>query len=153
MSSATIRASEAASDEIICFEVGDSLFGLPMNQVQEISRDVEVWPVPHAPREVKGLINLRGRVVTVMDVHSRLEIASTQPHGNGRNIIVRSEGELIALHVDRIVDTLTIARRDVKPAPKDASPTLKDLLSGVYCRESQLVSLLDLEALLAVVDV
>lgn len=150
MSNATTTVlAEQDSEEIVCFEVNQALFGLPMSQVQEICRDVEVWSIPHAPPEIRGLINLRGRVVTVIDVRSRLGLPPGDRVGGGRNVIVRSEGELIALYVDRINDTFRIRREDVKPAPNDAGSSLRRLLSGVYCRDAQVVSLLNPESLLS----
>ena len=90
--------------ELATFYVGDSLCGMDILKVQEINKLLEMTEVPLAPDYVKGILNLRGQIVTVIDLGSKLNLADTDTGSDTRNIIVNSNGEYIGLLVDRIGD-------------------------------------------------
>ena len=99
------------------FYVGDLLLGVDIRQVQEINRQLDVTKVPQAPKCVRGVINLRGEVTTVIDLRTILGIEQAEVTRASRNLIVNSEGESIGLLVDRISDILNLTQR-----PSDSTP-------------------------------
>ena len=98
------KQEENKTVELATFYVGDSLCGMDILKVQEINKLLEMTEVPLAPDYVKGILNLRGQIVTVIDLGNKLDLADTETSGDTRNIIVNSNGEYIGLLVDRIGD-------------------------------------------------
>ena len=95
------------------FYVGDLLLGVNICQVQEINRQLDATKVPHAPKEVHGVINLRGDVATVIDLRTVLGMPPVEDSRNSRTLIVQSHGESIGILVDRISDILTISSEEI----------------------------------------
>ena len=121
------------------------LLGIDIRHVQEINRQLEVTRVPHSPAEVRGVINLRGDVATVIDLRRLLELPPTEVTRESRNLIVNLEGESIGLLVDRISDILTIHEDQIEPSPANVRGIDGRLLTGVHALKSSIVVLLDIE--------
>jgi purine-binding chemotaxis protein CheW len=102
--------------DVVVFELGGQLFGLPASDVRELLRAVAVVPLPRAPAVVKGVFNLRGRVVPVLDVRARFGL----PHGviepADHFIVARAGERLVALHVDRATDLVRLNAADLEAA-------------------------------------
>jgi purine-binding chemotaxis protein CheW len=96
--------------ELATFYVGTSLCGMDILKVQEINKLVEMTVVPQAPDYVMGILNLRGQIVTIIDLGKKLGLSSTEMSPDTRNIIVNSKGEYIGLLVERISDVVTSDR-------------------------------------------
>ena len=103
--------------ELATFYVGDSLCGMDILKVQEINKLLEMTEVPLAPDYVKGILNLRGQIVTVIDLGSKLSLADTETDGDTRNIIVNSNGEYIGLLVHKIGDVERTEEENIEPPP------------------------------------
>lgn len=119
-------------------------FGLDVLAVQEIIRHQEVTGVPLAPGSVSGLINLRGQIVTTLDLRQRLEFP---PRGDGKdpiNIVVRlGSEEPVSLAVDEIGDVVTCEDADFEPAPETVPRIAREMLTGVYKLKDGLLLILD----------
>ncbi len=128
------------------FLLDGHLFGVPVACVQEVLKQQEVTPVPMAPREVSGLINLRGQIVTTIDLRTRLGIAPRPAGSPSVSVVVRAaDGEPVNLVVDRIGDVIE-ADEDALEAPPDTVPAdLRQLVAGICMLESRLMLLLDTE--------
>ena len=140
---------------IVCFvtfEVAGQVFGVPVTKVQDILTPDAIAPVPGGPAEVKGLINLRGKIVTVIDLRTRLGLKHNEgpPGRRGMCVTVESDGESYTLFVDRVGDVVTLPRslREDSPATLDA--LWRDLSDGVYRDGDRLLVVLDVERLLAI---
>ncbi len=131
------------------FYLGDALWGVPIDQIDEINRYVEFTPVPHAPAWVRGVINLRGDVVTVIDLRSVLGLEPIEVAASTRNVIVSSAGEHIGLLVDRIADVVSARSDQVTAPPANVGATDGRFLRGVYPMEHDLLLILDVETVLA----
>lgn len=131
------------------FRVGDLLLGLPVSAVEEVVDVEQVVPVPLAPTEVSGLINLRGRIVVAVDVRESLGLPPP-PEGRSRvHVVVSADGEPASLVVDEMGDVLPVpdtAREDV---PETVAPALRRLVTGAYQLESALLLVLDPDLVLA----
>ena len=97
--------------QLATFYVADMCLALDIGLIQEIIRDVKVTRVPHAPPQVRGVINLRGEVTTVIDLRQVLGLAPLDTTSNTQTLIVRSQGESIGLIVDRVGDICAVERR------------------------------------------
>ena len=102
--------------EVVVFELGGQLFGVPASDVRELLRAVAVAPLPGAPAVVKGVINLRGRVVPVLDVRTRFRIPSKVIEPSDHFIVARARDRLVALHVDRATDLIRVNLTDLEAA-------------------------------------
>ena len=131
------------------FYVGDLLLGVNICQVQEINRQLDATKVPHAPKEVHGVINLRGDVATVIDLRTVLGMPPVEDSRNSRTLIVQSHGESIGILVDRISDILTISSEEIGRPPSNIHGVAGELFNGIYRLETELMIILDIDAILS----
>jgi len=139
-------ANEGRSEEALLvsvFRLGDAMFGIPAAQIQEVVQMGSVTPVHHAPTSIVGIRNLRGRIVTVIDLGVRLELGEAKRGGESRIMIVDSDGELVGLLVDRVEDTIFLDRESMSPPPPNLGALQQSALRGVYRYSNGLVTLLD----------
>lgn len=134
--------------ELATFYVGTSLCGMDILKVQEINKLVEMTVVPQAPDYVMGILNLRGQIVTIIDLGKKLGLSSTAMSPDTRNIIVNSKGEYIGLLVERISDVVTSDRESVEPPPANIGGVQGKYFTGVHKTANQLIGILDVEAVL-----
>ena len=133
--------------QVVTFEVGPALLALEISTVQEINRNFNFTNVPHAPNFVRGVTNLRGEVVTIIDLHIVLDMEATEPTAHTRNLIVNHDRELIGLCVDRVADIMTISS-DLSDPPSNLQGVPRKLIRGVHQAKGRLVMILDLNELL-----
>ena len=134
--------------ELALFQVGETLCGLDTLHVQEINHNIEVTPVHRAPDYVRGVINLRGEIVTVIDLHRKFGLKPSQIIDDTQVVVVRYEGEFIALLVDTIYDVVRAKQVDISPPPSNVDGVSGAFFNGVYRMEKELVVVLDLGELL-----
>lgn len=125
------------------------LLGVDIRLVQEINRQLDITPVPNAPRHVRGVINLRGEVASVIDLRTVLGLPTVEPTRDTRNLIVHSQGEAIGLLVDRISDILTIHPDRVSDSPSNVDGVDGRFFLGVHTLENEICVLLAVEQVLA----
>lgn len=134
--------------EVTTFMVGDACCGIDILTVQEINKPASITPVPLAPEYVRGILNLRGQIITVLDVSTRLELPFRMPTKRQRNIIVQYENESIALQVDSIGDVLRCRQEDIEKNPANIAGIQGRYFTGVIKTQKQLICILNLDALL-----
>ncbi len=149
MTAALTQARRTAIQQFATFYVGDILLGVDICTVQEINRQAEATRVPHAPQHVRGVINLRGDVATVIDLRTVLGLERADVTRDSRNLIIHSDGEAIGLLVDRVADIVAIDAADVSPSPANLKGVDGRYFQGVYTTELELVVLLDVEQVLS----
>jgi methyl-accepting chemotaxis protein len=139
-------AEAARSREYATFFVDGLFFGIDVLQVQEVLRYQEMTRVPLAPAVIEGLINLRGQIVTAVDMRGRLKL---RPRADGQtpmNTVVRTkEGAAVSLLVDEIGDVVEVDSDAFEPVPDNVDPAARDLLQGVYKLKDRLLLVLDTE--------
>jgi purine-binding chemotaxis protein CheW len=141
MSTAT-RAMPATS-QLATFWLDGDLFGVEVAHVQEVLRSQSITRVPLAPPAVAGLINLRGQVVTAIELRERL---GRTPRPAGEEpvvIVVRLHGEAVSLLVDSIADVVDVDLRDFEAPPDTLDGAGRDLIRGAYKLDGQLLLALD----------
>jgi len=135
--------------QISTFYINETLYGIDINKVQEINKLSELTAVPLAPPFVKGVVNLRGRIVTVIDLGYKLTRRRTAETEETKNIIVESKGEYLGLMVDRIWDVVQTEADSINPPPANIGGIQGKLFKGVIQRDRELVGILDIERILA----
>ncbi len=134
--------------ELSTFYVGDALYGMDILKIQEINKQMEMTSVPQSPDYVKGILNLRGRIVTVIDLSKKLGLAAAGSSEDARNIIIKSQNEQIGLLVDRLGDVVEASWDSVEPPPASLNELQGKLFQGVYKTGNTLVGILDMEEVL-----
>jgi len=132
----------------VTFSVADHYFGIPVNRVQDILTPDTIAGVPLGPPEVRGLINLRGRIVTVIDVRTRLCLGTSAEAGPRKCVTVESEGEFYTLLVDKVGDVVSLSENGREPNPATLDPLWRELANGVFRSGDKLLVTLDVERLL-----
>ena len=127
------------------FRLANELYALPVEQVREILRVREVTPVPNPPFPVVGVINLRGRVVPLLDLRARLSLPTAPPDAASRVVLVESEQRRIGLLVDSVERVAQLAQSTMRPADAD---TQGAEIRGLHATEGIETRLLDLAAIL-----
>lgn len=134
----------------ITFNLADEIFALPVTPVREVLRIAHITRVPHAPRPIRGVTNLRGRVIPIIDLRVRIELPAAEVDRSTRAIVVGSRGRLIGLMVDAVHQVVHIDLNRVQPPPDDVMTVQSDYLSGVYQQGDQLILLLDVDRALII---
>ena len=136
--------------ELATFYIGDALCGMNILKIQEINKLMEMTKVPQAPAYVMGILNLRGQIVTIVDLAKKLGLSSTELTDKSRNIIVNSKGEHIGLMTSRISDVVQAGSDKIEPPPANIGGVQGRYFTGVYKTENSLVGILDVEEVLMV---
>lgn len=142
----------AAEVELATFYVADLLLGIPIRGVEEISRHCTITPVPGAPAAVRGVMSLRGEVVTVLDLGVVLGLGKTIFTKQTRNVIVHAGGERIGLLVDRVADVVQATTADLLPPPANMGSADGRMFQAVYRMENELLVLVDTAAITAAAE-
>ena len=143
----TTSKSEAAqtSGQFSTFFVADLFFGVDVLHVQEVLRSQQMTSVPQAPDVIEGLINLRGQIVTAIDMRRRLRLPPRGGAGAPMNIVVRTEDGAVSLLVDEIGDVLDVDPSTYERPPENLDPAARELIRGVYKMKDRLLLVLDAE--------
>ena len=133
---------------LVSIRVGEETFGVPVLCVQDVIAPVRIDVVPLAPAEVAGSLNLRGRIVTAIDIRTRLGLPRRDADAPHMSVIVDRSGELYALQVDDVGDVLWLADADLEPAPISLTPDWRAVCDGLYRLEDRLMLVLNVERFL-----
>ena len=134
------------TQELYCTFYLDKLFlGIDVLKVQEILLYQETTPVPLAHPVISGLINLRGQVVTAMDLRLRLGLTERDPEQLPVNVIVQTKGDTVSLLVDEIGDVVEVEDSAFEPPPETITGIIRDLIDGAYKLDGQLLLVMDAE--------
>lgn len=128
--------------------VHGQMLGIEVKHVRDVLREQNVTPVPLAPPEVSGSLNLRGRIVTVVDLRSRLGLPPREPEAKCHFVVVELKGELYSLMVDSVGDVLTSRLSQLEKPPGNLGAAWKEIATGVYKLDGQLIVLMDVQTLL-----
>lgn len=146
-SSASIRAS--SDDEmLVTITVADQLFGIPVLEVRDILGPQRITHVPLAPAEVAGALNLRGRIVTAIDVRTRLGLSGAADSKACMSVVVDIGGELYSLIVDKVGEVMSLPVSDFERNPATLDPRWQEVSSGIFRLKDCLLVVLDVSRLL-----
>ena len=134
--------------QIVGFRIGHETFGLPISLVHEIVRPPEITNVPHAPEYVEGVMNLRGRIVPVIDLRRRFGGAAGENSRKNRVLIVDVESKAVGLIVDSASEVLKISDAQIEPPPDVFTTAATSYVTGVAKHQGRLIILVDLSRIL-----
>jgi purine-binding chemotaxis protein CheW len=130
--------------EFVTMRIGGQLFGISVMAVQDVIRKQRVTGVPHAPMIVAGVLNLRGRIVTAIDMRKRLGLEPYPDPEKIMKVVVEYQHELFALMVDAVGDVLTLSLSQIERSPANLNETWKQVSAGVYKLDKELLVVLDI---------
>lgn len=135
--------------QLVSFNIGREEFGVDILKVQEINRMITITKIPNSPEFVEGVINLRGRVIPVVDLRIRLGLNKIEYGKNTRIIVVEIESKTIGFIVDSVSEVLRIPKSVTEPPPMVVAGIKSDYITAIGKLEDRLLILLDLEKILA----
>lgn len=133
--------------QLVVFKLGREEYGVSILQVQEIKRMMDITRVPHSPDFIKGVINLRGSVLPVIDLKKRLDLPPADYTDDTRIIIVKVDELVVGLIVDAVSEVSTISSGNIEPPAMVASGVSAQYLQGVGKQDDKLLILLNLPAI------
>ena len=148
MSAEKIQSENTKSKEFLIIHIGSQKFGVPVLQIQDVLGPQSITPIPLAPRGVAGALNLRGRIVTTIDVRESLNLKDISETSRNMSVVVEHDQELYSLVIDNVGDVLDLDDSLYENNPPTLEPGLKDVSSGIYRLENELLIILDVSKLL-----
>ena len=130
--------------QLVSFKLGQEEFGIDILRVQEINRMVEITKVPQAPYYCEGVINLRGKVIPVIDLRKKFDMDVQEWDKNTRIIVCDVDGSVMGMIVDAVEEVLRIPSSTIEPAPGIVTTVNGDYISGVAKLEKRLLIFLDI---------
>lgn len=134
--------------ELISFRIDHQEFGLDIMAVREIRGWTETAPLPHSPHYMRGVINLRGAVLPIVDLKSRLGLGDIVASPRSVVIVVHTAGRLIGLLVDAVSEILTADRATIQPTPDVGCDMVSQFVRGIIALEERMISLIALDEVL-----
>ena len=144
-----LRKSEDPILQWVTFRLDDETYGINVMQVKEVLRVSDVTPVPGAPPYVLGIINLRGNVVTVLDMRKRLNLPPHEVDDLSRIVIIEAGEMVVGMLVDSVAEVVYLRASDIESAPSVGKDENALYIQGVYSKNNDLLILVDLNKLLS----
>lgn len=130
------------------FHVGDFYCGIHTKEVIELTKDLEVTPVPLAPPSILGLLNLRGQIVTAIDMRVRLSCERKEISSDSIGIFYKHSGSFFSFIVDRVNEIIELDEKDFEPPPSNLTGPALNFVAGVYKMPGRLLLVLDPQKLI-----
>jgi purine-binding chemotaxis protein CheW len=133
------------TSQFCTFSLDQLLFGVDLKAVQEVIRELPMTPVPLAPSVVAGIMNLRGQLVTALDLRRQLEMEPAKPVLTPMNVVVRSQDGAVSLLVDQIGDVVEVNESSFERTPETLQGKIRTMILGVHKLDTRLLHVLDVE--------
>lgn len=144
----TLALGSSDYRDYVTMSIADQLFGIPVLKVQDVLGQQAITRVPLAPPEVAGSLNLRGRIVTAIDVRLRLGLDRREDAKASMSVVVEHDGELYSLLVDSVGEVLSLNVKDYQRNPPTLNPRLREFSDGIYRLNGSLLVVLSVASLL-----
>ncbi len=136
------------SKEFLTIFIDNQMFGIPVLQIQDVLGEQKVTKIPLASSEISGALNLRGRIVTAINVRVKLGLPDLPKDKKRMSVVVEHENELYSLTIDKVGDVLSLENKYFEQHPATLDKIWKDISSGIYRLDGQLLVVLDVPKLL-----
>ncbi|MCL4553285.1 MAG: chemotaxis protein CheW [Candidatus Marsarchaeota archaeon] len=136
-------------EQLVVFDIGDEVYGVDISRVQEIIRMQTITQVPGAPPFVEGVINLRGKIIPVIDLHGRFRIEAAETSNSSRIVVVEDKGQVLGMVVDAVSEVHRIPINCIEPPSSIVAGADSDFIRGIAKLEEKLIILLQLDKVLA----
>jgi purine-binding chemotaxis protein CheW len=140
--------SSGGPRDFVSIVIGGQLFGIPVLQVQDVLGPQRITRIPLAPPEVAGSLNLRGRIVTAIDIRTRLGLPELEDGKKRMSVVVDHGGELYSLMVDSVGEVLSLSEASFERNPATLDQRWREVSAGIYRLDSTLLVVLDVARLL-----
>ena len=134
--------------QLCTFYLNGAMYGIDVGRVQEVLRWQEVTPVPLGPEVLRGLLNLRGNIVSTLDLRRRLGLPDATAEIKPANVVVHTPAGIMSLLVDRIGDIVEVSTEQYEPAPEAIESRRRQMIRGVYKLDGGLLLALDIDKVL-----
>ena len=138
----------AGTQMFVTMRIDQQLFGIHVKHVRDVLRPSKITGIPLAPPEVAGSLNLRGRIVTVVDVRRRLGLGAQAEGAKTMFVVVEHKNELYSLMVDSVGEVLTASESQIEKVPGNLNGAWKEVASGIYKMAGELLVIIDIQTLL-----
>ncbi|WP_425992725.1 chemotaxis protein CheW [Brevundimonas sp. TWP2-3-2] len=146
------EATNAAARELIAFRIGEQEFCVDIMSVREIRGWTPATPLPRAPGFMKGVINLRGAVLPIIDLGARFGLRTSEPSERHVIMVAHIGGRMVGLLVDAVSDIIQLTDEALQPTPDVASEQVKSFVKGLFALEGRLISLIELDRIVPEVE-
>lgn len=143
-----LASAEEKGAKYVTFFIADEEYALPIGQVQEINRVGEVTRVPNCPDHVLGVINLRGKIIPVVEIKKRLKLGETGFTKESRIVVVEQGPKIIGLLVDKVSRVMSITADQIEAAPEEIVKLDENYIKGVGNHDGRMIIILNLEQVL-----
>ena len=138
------KAEGETLHHLVTFKLGREEYGVDINSVQEIIRATDITPVPGAPSHIRGVINLRGKIIPVVDLRKRFALAEIASSGEQRIVVVELGEKRLGMLVDNVSQVIKISSATIEEMPEEATSVAEDYIRGVGKLDNRLIIILDL---------
>jgi len=142
------QQTNSESKDYLTVMIAGQRFGIPVLQVQDVLREQKVTRIPMASKEVAGSLNLRGRIVTAIDVRKRLGLQKKNDGEPSMSVVVEHKNELFSLVIDSVGDVLCFKDKYYESNPGTLDPIWRNISTGIYQMENELLVIMDVSRLL-----
>lgn len=139
---------QQATEQLLTFTLASQMFGVPIQKVNDVLGPQKITRLPLAPSAVAGVMNLRGRIVTAIDVRRCLRQPDRTPEDGSMSVVVEQKGELFSLVIDNVGDVLSLSDESFEATPETLDPVWKDVSVGVHKLDGRILVVLDVGQLL-----
>jgi purine-binding chemotaxis protein CheW len=136
------------NDQLLCVRVGDQEFALSIRAIREIRGWISSTPLPHAPSYIKGVINLRGSALAIIDLAERLGLPSLPPNAMSVVVVIEEGEHVIGLLVDAVSDIITVTEEMRQTVPETGSAVSREYVEGLLMNDQQIISVLSIPAVM-----
>ncbi len=143
-------AIDMESHMYVTMRIDNQLFGIPVKNVRDVLRQQKITSIPMSSPEVAGSLNLRGRIVTVINLRRRLRLGEKDDDGKGMFVVVEHKGELFSLMVDSVGEVMTVPAHSIEKAPTNLGGAWKEVTTGIYKLSGELLVIIDVHSMLTV---
>ncbi|TDW36885.1 purine-binding chemotaxis protein CheW [Rhizobium azibense] len=143
----TVKNLSQGDRELIAFRIGDQEFCVNIMSVREIRGWTPATAMPHSPAHMKGVINLRGAILPIIDLSARLGMKPAEPSVRHVIIVAQVRCKVVGLLVDAVSDILTVTDDNIQPTPEISSDIERQFARGILAIEKRMICLVELEAL------
>lgn len=136
-------------NKYVTMRLSDQLFGIRVDSIEDILLPSKITPVPLAPAEIKGAINLRGRIVTVIDLKTKLSLINNKEKvlDDYRSVVIEYKGELYSIMVDKVSEVMNLSKKDIAHNPDNLPDVWRSISDGVYSMDNELMVILNVNKL------
>jgi purine-binding chemotaxis protein CheW len=139
--------------QLVCFTIGNEIYGIEIHTVREIRAWSATTSLPNAPDFVRGVTNLRGTVVPILDLRARFGRGQTEPTKAHVVIVVAIESRVVGILVDTVSDILTVAEAEIRPVPEIGGAEAQEYLDGLITQGDQMIALVAADRIVAPISV